>query len=94
MASLRPTYDSQCWVLLYSSSTSYSTQGSHYSTQEVAGVTEISSWKESQEKDNLMTITGHLCTPVLLSRPRLRNWLILFLYTTVELGYNETSAML
>ena len=59
----------------------------HYSTQKVAGVTKISSWKEGQKWDNLVTVNGHLGTPTLLFRPPLRNWLVLCLYTTSNKAY-------
>ena len=45
----------------------------HYSTEEVAGVTKIWSWKESQKLNNLVAVTGHLGTPNLLCPTHLLN---------------------
>ena len=81
----------QCWVLPLLSSLlllylrdlllySLLYSETNYSTQEEAGETNIFSWKESQKWDYLVTVTGQLGIPTLLSRPPLLNWFALCLY--------------
>ena len=60
----------------------------HYPTQEVAGVTKNSPLKKIAKRDNLVTVSGHLSTPILLCSCHLLNWLALFLYTTSNKAYN------